>query len=383
MVAIAGGDGRRIQYREHQGQPGEAERAVARVLDGKSTLAAEFKPLPKSEPASGSAAGIPVAAVANANAPDGAAATTPLAYGNAGAVPPRQIRDAGALPPPRLDFTQIIAGKRNYDGSRELRRDTVARGKPGPDGTPGPVDLPKSKGKAKDMVNKGTGVRIANPETARRTRRTPAERAQQSALRMLKLSGMDEHGDAIRMNLLAKSGLTHNRVVRDLNILETAVKEAAHHFTTDELRPTLDRHFGLDNLKDQERQGQADGTTIAALLLMNAMMLHQRIANGRWLPQVRDLASVKNDTNVVRAILRQWHGIIAHDFRPILEPAVQSIEAVEDTGKTGGLERALRHLAAEAERIAETYADMGADHAGPLFNRVMGNQASDGAFEDI
>ncbi|MDD9997625.1 MAG: hypothetical protein OXQ89_07745, partial [Rhodospirillaceae bacterium] len=45
-----------------------------------------------------------------------------------------------------------------------------------------------------------------------------------------------------------------------------------------------------------------------------------------------------------------------------------------------GLERAMRHITAEAERIAETYADMGADHAGPLFNRVMGNQASDGAF---
>ena len=44
------------------------------------------------------------------------------------------------------------------------------------------------------------------------------------------------------------------------------------------------------------------------------------------------------------------------------------------------MERALRHLAAEAERIAETYADIGACHAGPLFNRVMGNQASYGAF---
>ena len=63
-----------------------------------------------------------------------------------------------------------------------------------------------------------------------------------------------------------------------------------------------------------------------------------------------------------------------------MEPAVNAIQAVEDTGKLAGLERALRHIAAEAERIAESYADMGADHAGPLFNRVMGNQASDGAF---
>ena len=69
-----------------------------------------------------------------------------------------------------------------------------------------------------------------------------------------------------------------------------------------------------------------------------------------------------------------------HDFRPVLEPALEAIYAIEETGKAAGLQRALHHLAAEAERIAETYADMGADHAGPLFNRVMGNQASDGAY---
>ena len=69
-----------------------------------------------------------------------------------------------------------------------------------------------------------------------------------------------------------------------------------------------------------------------------------------------------------------------HHFRPVLETAVSVIEAVEDTGKLAGLERALRHITAEAERIAETYADMGTDHACPLLNRVMGNQASDGAY---
>ena len=78
--------------------------------------------------------------------------------------------------------------------------------------------------------------------------------------------------------------------------------------------------------------------------------------------------------------LRSWNTIIGHDFKPVMEPAVRAIQAVEDTGKLAGLERALRHIAAEAERIAESYADMGADHAGPLFNRVMGNQASDGAY---
>ena len=169
-------------------------------------------------------------------------------------------------------------------------------------------------------------------------------------------------------------------MVRDLNILETSIREAAHALRNDELQPALDHHFGLDNLKDDNRKSQADGCTIAALLLMNAAMLHQRIANGTWLSGISDLEAVKNDVNVVRRLRREWGRILTHDFRPVLEPAVGIIDAVEDTGKLAGLEKGLRHIAAEAERIAETYADMGADHAGPLFNRVMGNQASDGAF---
>ena len=158
------------------------------------------------------------------------------------------------------------------------------------------------------------------------------------------------------------------------------LREAAHHLNADELRTALDRHFGLDNLRESNLNKQADGCTIAALLMMNAAMLHQRIANGRWLSGVSDLAAVKNDVNVVRRISREWDRVMRHDFRPVLEPAVEAIQAIEDTGKLTGLERALRHIATEAERIAETYADMGADHAGPLFNKVMGNQASDGAY---
>ena len=211
-------------------------------------------------------------------------------------------------------------------------------------------------------------------------RRTQDEIAEDSAQRMLKLSGMGEHGNAISMNLLTKSGLSRNRVERDLNILETSVSEAAYHLRSDDLNEILDRHFGLDRLKKTADKKSADGCTIASLLMMNAAMLHQRISNGRWLSQISPLSEVKNDVRVVQRISREWERIMRHDFRPVLEPALETIYAIEESGKTAGVERALRHLAAEAERIAETYADMGADHAGPLFNRVMGNQTSDGAF---
>ena len=349
IVAVATVEDKRIHYREHEGPPGEAQEAVERVLEGASTLTTEFRPISELEP-------------------------TPAATDRLRSTADT-VRSAYQTDEP----TQIVAGKKNIDGSIELRMDTVVRANPAPDGTRGEVDIRKSKAKAKSMINNGEGVRIPTSKE-KKPRPTREERAERSTMQMLLLSGLEDHGNAIKMNLLAKSGLVDNRVVRDLNILESSVKEAAHHMRDDGLQPALDRHFGLDNLKDDKRKSQADGCTIAALLMMNAAMLHQRIANGGWLTGVSDLEEVKNDVNVVRRVRREWDRIMRHDFRPVLEPAVNAIEAVEDTGRLAGLERALRHITAEAERIAETYADMGADHAGPLFNRVMGNQASDGAF---
>ncbi len=380
IVAVASGEDKRIHYREHEGPPGEAQEAVERVLEGKSTLTKEFRPISETptmtEPVSDEPAAVDSA---------------PLLYGQTQDIAADESRGIGEAKPTALQLaekptepTQIVTGKKNHDGSIELRMDTVARANPRPDGTRGIVDIKKSKAKAKAMINKGEGVRIPTT-TERKPLPTREERMDQVFFRQIKLSGLEDQGNAIKMNLLSKSGLVDNRVVRDLNILESSVKEAARHLREDQLQPALDQHFMLDNLDEKAKKAikegkAADGCVTAALLMMNAAMLHQRIANGRWLAGVSDLQAVKNDVNVVRRVKREWYNIMRRDFHPVLVPAVNAIEAVEDTGKLAGLERALRHLTAEAERIAETYADMGADHAGPLFNRVMGNQASDGAY---
>ncbi len=338
IVAITKNE--RISYREHIGKPGTAQEAVERTLKDKSPLTKEFQPLPESYPAPNP--------------------------------------DSKPDPNQPTEPAQIITGKENPDKSHELRIDSVIRDKPAPDGTPGAVNIEKSKKKAHAMINKGEGMRLT-PSDQKPKRKTAKEAAEQRMLTLI--SQEDERLQAITMNLLAKSGLTDNRIQRDLNILENSVKEAAHHLKEDQLQPALDRHFELDNIKEEKRKKQADGCTIAALLLMNAAMLHQRIADGKWiLKQIISLSEIKNHTNPIRIVLRQWNAIIGHDFKPVLQPAVDAIHAIEDTGKLAGLERALRHLASEAERIADTYANMGADHAGPLFNKVMGNQASDGAY---
>ena len=271
--------------------------------------------------------------------------------------------------------TQVFTGKKNEDGSLDIRMDTVVRDKPEPNATRGVVNIKKTQAKARKNINGEGGIPVKPGE--RRRRRTSKERAEERMQAML-LDELGDIGRAIKMNLLAKSGLAGDRVTRDMNILEASVSDAARHLREDELLPALNRHFGLDRLKTNSKM--ADGCTIAALLMMNAAMLHQRIFAGRWLSKVKDLAIIKNDVDVVNQLLVQWSVILGVDFEAVLNPAVEVIFSVKRTGKIGGLERALRHIAAEAERIAETYADMGADHAGPLFNRVMGNQASDGAF---
>ena len=327
IVAVARGEEKRIQYRQHDGPPGKAQEAVERILDGDSTLAKEFDTITEPPPAE--------------LASPATEAEEPLLYG---ANDKKRFLTREKRPD---EPAQIVTGKKNEDGTIELRMDSIARGKPSTDGTPGNVDIKKTKAKAKKMINEGAGIRLQTGDKKKAPGKTKEEKAEQSAMQMLLLSGMGEHGQAIKMNLLAKSGLSDNRILRDLNLLEASVKEAAFHLRADGLSTALDEHFGLDNLKQETRKKQADGCTIATLLMMNAAMLHQRIGAGRWLSGISSLATIKNDTNAVARIGREWERIMRHDFRPVLEPALEAVYAVDETGKTGGLERALRHIAAE------------------------------------
>ena len=357
-IALPSDDGESddsILYFIHEGNPGDAEKAVAQALmNGEPP--ADAVPVPASDDVRESAA----------------------AHGG---------EDAPSQP------TGVLAGKKNADGSLDIRADTVERDKPKAGEARGAVNLKKTRDKARKMVNGEGGRRIdwnkprpkrkpkpkPGDDVCKRTRRTSEQVAEERMQAMLQLDEMGELGNAIRLNLLAKSGLSGNRVMRDLNILREGVDEAARHLREDELLPALNRHFGMDRMRQSDKKS-ADGCTVAALLLMNAAMLHQRIFKGKWLPGVKDMATIKNEVDVVNQTLAQWSVILGVDFDAVLKPAVDVIFSVQSTGKFVGLERALRHIAAHAENIAASYADMGADHAGELFNKVMGNQPSDGAF---
>lgn len=328
MVTI-GGDGRRVRHYGHVGEPGSVERDVERVLVKEASAGDVFRPLD-------------------------------------------EVVLSGSAPAPGPPAERIVSGRRNADGSVELREGGLVRMKPAPDGTPGPVDAGRSKKEGRRMVNGEAGKRIDRRKRAEE-RRVRAE----EHLRGL----FDEVEDVgITVNLLERSGLRRDRAERDVNVIEDSVAEATRCLRQDELDGPLDRHFGLEHLDAGKRREQADGCTIASLLLMNAAMLHERIAAGGWLPGITGLDGIGTAPDAVATVYGQWNRITRHDFLPVIVPAIEVIEAVQGSGRLTGLNRALRHLAGEAARIAESYADLGADHAGPLFNRVMGNQNSDGAY---
>ena len=348
ILGIAHEETKRMSYWEHVGKPGAAEQALQEVLDGTKKPGDVFAKV--SEP------------------------PKPKAIMESGA----EYRTATVDRP--IEPSQTLSGKSKENGETELRMGGVEREKPDENtGMPGRVDIDKTKSRIKDMAE-GKGGAVVTPARERTPRRTQAEINEQAAMRLMELDANEERSKLITMNLLEKSGLRGNRPERDANMIQDSIYEAAHQLRNDNLKESLDRNFNLDYLDYKARENQADGCTIAALLLMNAAMLHQRINAGRWLDGVESLDVIKNSNNPVSEIKDQWNTIRARDFRPVIEPALEAIRVVERTGRTGGLVKAVRHIAKEAEELAASYADLGADHAGPLFNRVMGNQASDGAY---
>ena len=265
----------------------------------------------------------------------------------------------------------MVTGKL-IDGKVEIRDKTVER-KKGTNDSPGDIDLPKCKKVMGKMINKGSGRKRITKKKKEKAVIEPA------GLKLLRLSEAVGNEKAIKLNLLTESGLKVNRVERDLNILEDSVSDAARHLATDELEITIAKYFGLDRLKENAKRAKA--TTIASLIFMNAAMMQSRIEETGFIDTPNKLIEAQNHPNPIAFLRKSWNHILRHDYQTVFEPAVDLLDTIEEeSGRKSGLERALHHIAGEAQRIAETYADMGMDHAGPLFNRVMGDQSSDGAF---
>ena len=172
IVGIAQEETKRMSYWEHIGKPGEAELALQEVLDRKKNPGEVFTKV--SEP------------------PE-----------------PRAIVEAGAeyltaTTDRPIEPSQTLSGKHKDHDETEIRKGGVEREKANEKtGTPGKVNIDKTKGKTKDMAE-GKGGTVVTPTRETTTRRTQAQISAQAAMQLLDLDSNEERSKLITMNLLEK-----------------------------------------------------------------------------------------------------------------------------------------------------------------------------------
>ncbi|MDE0309263.1 MAG: DEAD/DEAH box helicase family protein [Acidiferrobacterales bacterium] len=227
-----------------------------------------------------------------------------------------------------------------------------------------------------DKRRKKTQARRINPRIKRKT-----YRQLELGEKILHLGGdkLAHAQTGIHLNLLERSGIQTGSK-RDINLLRGTVRTVAEHLRSEDLEEILALRLGVENV-ERSTSGVADACVITAVIWVNAAIMHARLArhNSNKLSDIRPIEASVSDVTPARGLIESWQKILVHDYVPIFQVALEllhdvafkNLECVSD---------ALRQLAKDASEIADHYANLGMDHAGELFNEVMGNQRSDGAF---
>ena len=193
----------------------------------------------------------------------------------------------------------------------------------------------------------------------------------------------DGFGRDFRVEVMEKSGLRGNST-RDFNLLMEPVRRAATQLRDEGLESRLAEVLGIATQDRQDpKSPKADACTVAAVLLLNAAILHARLEGataGAAVAAGHSLREVETDAAPADSLEAAWRAILQRDYKPIFEPALQLLLSLVRTDARSGVSGALRTVAAWSLQNAETYASMGMEYAGELFSRVMGGQSSDGAF---
>lgn len=184
--------------------------------------------------------------------------------------------------------------------------------------------------------------------------------------------------------VMAKSGLKRD-TSEQVNLIKEAVQSAARTLREEKrLGKRLRAVTGIEDSSDKRADARA--CAAGALLLTNALLMHQRLSEiekeeEKELLELTPLSIVKADPKPEVAIIQDWRKVLQHDYKPIFEPAMKVITAASVRGLTfEGMRSALRTLARHCEEIAHDYAQMGMDHAGVLFQAAMDNPDADGAY---
>lgn len=176
--------------------------------------------------------------------------------------------------------------------------------------------------------------------------------------------------DGVYARVSAAFGLSERgKVTADW--LESAVREASAILEHDECEEALSDALQLrgvpgDNLRK-----------IAALLLCNALLMHKRLLGAIDIPGVEKLDQIMRAASPANALIPSWEQVLRRDYAPVFAPALVVLLSLRDGPNAN---EAVSLLATCAEAVAESLSDMGYDHAGQLYHRILPSAESDGAF---
>ena len=184
---------------------------------------------------------------------------------------------------------------------------------------------------------------------------------------------LKEAEQGIYAHVAAASGLGKpGQLVADE--IADAVRRASAVFQEEELEGSLAEALELVT----EDDGGAKGVcTVAALMLCNACLLQRRLRDEPEMKTIMRLDKVAGASNPGEVLEIAWESILEKDYVPIFRPALAVLAALRE-GKA--IDDAIRVVAECANRVADSLSDLGYDHAGPLYHRILGSAKSDGAF---
>ena len=164
--------------------------------------------------------------------------------------------------------------------------------------------------------------------------------------------------------------------------ISQAVKFAASRFRQSECVPVLASKLDI-TLDEQNREADLTAvSTIAALLLCNACLMHKRLKSTvREMKMIVSLDKLNFSTDPINELFNQWTTILEVDYLPIFAPALSILQSLREGGFTNEeTHNAIRPLIECANRVADSLSEMGFDHAGPLYHSILPTGQSDGAF---
>ena len=155
--------------------------------------------------------------------------------------------------------------------------------------------------------------------------------------------------------------------------IEYTVREVADMLFRDGCTPELAAALALPKRKEDLRAA----SLVAALMLSNAALLHQRLRLVPALKGVSLLEEAQIDPDKAPSVIRAaWEAILDIDFHPVFSPALAVLSALEDKNA----KEPLRWIIDEAISLADELASLRFDHAGPLYHRLLASARYDGSF---